>query len=98
MISNPELEFSAFWARLEIEMGSDDPEEIRSKWHALRPRHQGTLRLADWRNFMGEFLRLRALIEGNEEEAKAILMRALPIEFRKKSSKRRIKGPKTVWS
>ena len=29
-------------------------------------------------------MRLRALIEGDEEEAKAILMRALPIEYRKK--------------
>ena len=84
LISNQNLEFSAFWARLEIEMGSDDPEELRVKWYTLKPRHQGTLRLADWRIFMGEFLRLKTLIDGNEEEAKAILMRALPIEFRKK--------------
>ena len=65
-------------------MGSDDVEEMRSKWHALRLRHQGSLRLADWRIFIGEFLRLKALVQGNEEEAKAILMRILPIEFRKK--------------
>ena len=47
LLSNPGLEFSAFWARLELEMGSDDVEEMRSKWHALRLRHQGSLRLAD---------------------------------------------------
>ena len=34
--------------------------------------------------FIGEFLRLKALVQANEEEAKAILMRILPIEFRKK--------------
>ena len=84
LLSNPDVEFTAFWARLEMEMGSEDVEELRTKWHALRLKHQGSLKLADWRNFIGEFLRLKALIGGNEDEAKAILMRVLPIEFRKK--------------
>ena len=83
-LSDPNIDFSTFWARLEMEMGSEDPEEIRGKWHALRLKHQGTLRLNDWRTFVGEFFRLKVLVEGNEEEAKAILMRVLPVEFRRK--------------
>lgn len=84
LLSNPDLEFSAFWAKLEIEMGGDDREEARAKWHNLKLRHQGSVRLADWRNFIGEFLRLKILVDGSEDEAKSLLMRILPIEFRKK--------------
>ena len=65
-------------------MGSEDGEELRTKWHGLKLRHQGALRLTDWRSFAAEFFRLKALVGGTEEEGKAILMRILPIEFRKK--------------
>ena len=78
-------------------MGSDDVEEMRSKWHALRLPHQGSLRLADWRIFIGVGLCLKALVQGNEEEAKAILMRILPIEFRKKVLQGRTEKPRTLW-
>ena len=85
LLTNPDLAFTEFWARLELEMGSEDAEELRGKWYALKLKHQGSLRLADWRNFVGEFFRLKALVGGNEDEARTILMQNIPIEFRKKT-------------
>ena len=83
LLKNPTLEFSHFWTKLELEMGVEDTDELREKWYALRLKHQGDLKLQEWRKFFAEFCRLMVLIEATEDEAKPLLMQALPTEYRR---------------
>ena len=48
-------------------------------------RHAGTLKLRDWRSFSAPFFKLMAMVEdATEEEAERLMLKALPVEWRRK--------------
>lgn len=82
---DPDIGYEEFLATLDLEFGSDNVANLRAKWYNLRLRHQGTLKFGDWRTFSHQFLKLMVMVgDASEEEAERLLLKALPIEWRKK--------------
>ena len=51
----PDTGYEELLAVLDLEFGSDNVTSLRSKWYSLRLKHQGTVRMSDWRRFSGLF-------------------------------------------
>jgi hypothetical protein len=82
---DPDVGYEEFLATLDLEFGGDNVAGLRAKWYGLRLRHQGSVRLSDWRSFSSLFHKLRVMVgDATEEEAERLLLRALPVEWRKK--------------
>jgi hypothetical protein len=80
-----DIGYEEFLATLDLGFGSDNVANLRARWYNLRLRHQGSLRFGDWRSFSYQFLNLMVLVgDATEEEAERLLLKALPIEWRKK--------------
>jgi hypothetical protein len=80
-----DISYDEFLAMLDLEFGGDNVANLRSKWYSLRLKHAGSLRLSDWRSFNNLFQKLMAMVgDATEEEAERLLLKALPVEWRKK--------------
>jgi hypothetical protein len=82
---DPDLSYEEFFATMDLEFGGEDHTNLRSKWYSLRVRHAGSLKLRDWRSFIAPFFKLMAMVEdATEEEAERLMLKALPVEWRRK--------------
>ena len=84
-IADPDVGYDEFFALVDLEFGGDNVANLRSKWYGLRLKHQGSVRISDWRRFSALFFKLMAMVgDATEEEAERLLLRALPVEWRRK--------------
>ena len=82
---DPDMTYEEFFATMDLEFGGEDHTNLRSKWYNLRVRHSGSLKLRDWRSFSAPFFKLMAMVEdATEEEAERLMLKALPVEWRRK--------------
>jgi uncharacterized membrane protein YgcG len=80
-----DLTYEEFFATMDLEFGGEDHANMRAKWYNLRVRHAGSLKLRDWRSFSAPFFKLMAMVEdATEEEAERLMLKALPVEWRRK--------------
>ena len=84
-MEDPDVGYEEFLATLDLEFGGDNVSSLRSKWYGLKLRHQGRLRISDWRNFYAQFGKIRRMVgDATEEEAERLLVKALPDEWTRK--------------
>ena len=82
---DPDMTYEEFFASMDLEFGGEDHANLRAKWYNLRIRHAGTVKLWDWRGFSAPFFKLMAMVEdATEEEAERLMLKALPVEWRRK--------------
>ena len=85
LFRDADMSYEEFFATMDLEFGGEDHTNLRSKWYNLRVRHSGTLKLKDWRSFSAPFFKLMAMVEdATEEEAERLMLKALPVEWRRK--------------
>ena len=83
LFKNPHLEYEDFWVKVDLEFGGDSGESKRAQWTTLRLKHDGRLKLRDWRNFSQKFLKLMKMVpDAQEDEAARLMWRAVPMEFK----------------
>jgi hypothetical protein len=49
--ANPEITYDVIWARLDLELGGEDREQLRRKFRALRLQTRGKLAEREWREY-----------------------------------------------
>ena len=74
-----------FLVTLDLEFGGDIVTSLRTKWYGLRLKHQGSLRMSDWRNFTSQFQKLMRMVgDATDEEAERLFLRALTFQYQKR--------------
>ena len=85
LFRDPQVEYADFWVKVDLEFGGDSGESKRAQWMSLRLRHDGSLKLKDWRNFSQKFLKLMRMVpDASEEEASRLMWNVLPVEWRRR--------------
>ena len=85
LFRDPQVEYADFWVKVDLEFGGDSGESNRAQWTSLRLRHDGSLKLKDWRSFSQRFLKLMRMVpDASEEEASRLMWNVLPVEWRRR--------------